>query len=302
MRLLVLLPAYNEVQSIADVLASIPRSFDGVTVGIAVIDDGSDDGTCDMATAAGVEVLRHSKRLGLAAAFRTGLAHALRHDADFFVTLDADGQYRGDEIPLLLRTLLREGADLVIGNRQIETCFHMPLRHRIGNSIGSAMLRFLGTTGVQDASSGFRLCTKEFASRLRMTGEHTYTHEMLIQASAGGFTVSEVPITFLPRAHGKSKLVRSVRHHIFRSCGTILRALFLYQPLRKFLVLAFFCLTCSLGLVILAIWLRGQLMLFLAAAVFLILGIQFLLLGVLADFFAAQRRLELERPYHLPHS
>ncbi len=230
MRLVVLVPAYNEEGSIALVLQALPRVIDDVCVEPFVIDDGSTDATAEIAMRLGVRVLRHPTREGLAAAFRTGLAAAISSDADFIATLDADGQYRSEELPLLFRRHLETGADLVVGDRQVRRLSHMPWKHRLGNIVGSAMLRLLRCTAVADASSGFRLFTRRFGLRLQIRSRHTYTHEMLIQAAALGYSVADVPVTFLPRLYGKSKLVRTLRHHILRSCGTIFKSLFARVP------------------------------------------------------------------------
>lgn len=292
MRLTLLIPAHNEQASIADVIARIPKHLPDIdALSIVVIDDGSNDRTAEIAKQSGANVLQHRRRAGLAAAFRTGLSFALRNGADLIATLDADGQYRPEELALLLATLRREGADLVVGDRQVGTLAHMPLPHRIGNLLGSSMLRVLGTTGIRDASSGFRMFTRAFGLTLRITSEHTYTHEMLIQASAAGVRTAEVPVTFLPRAHGKSKLVRTLRHHILRSCGTILRSLFLYRPLRKFLILAALCFVVAVIIAVPGLRHGLKPTLLIAAGIVSVLGIQFVILGLIADAQAAERRL-----------
>ncbi len=225
MRLLVLIPAYNEEGSIADVLTSLPRTIEpDLEIIPLVVDDGSTDATATIAEACGAIVVEHPRRSGLAAAFRTGLSRALLEKADLIATLDADSQYRSEEVALLIARMRETNADLVVGDRQVRLLSHMPWKHRIGNIIGSAMLRLLRCTDITDASSGFRLFTADMARAIRITSVHTYTHEMLIQAKAFGYTVVEVPVTFLPRKYGKSKLVRTLRHHILRSCGTIVRA------------------------------------------------------------------------------
>lgn len=302
MRLVFLLPAFNEEHSITAVLSAIPRQLKGVdSIDILVIDDGSTDATVSCAKNAGAHVVSHPTRLGLAAAFRTGVSYGLRTGADLFVTLDADGQYDPADTQVLLDAFLQESADLVLGDRQVWTCTHMPLCNRIGNSVGSFMLRVLGMTGVNDASSGFRLFTRQTAEKIRITSEHTYTHEMLIQASVAGLKVIERPVQFLPRTHGKSKLVRTLRHHILRSCGTILRSLFLYRPLRKFLFAAAICFVCSVGFFLLSVRSAMRVDFAIASGVMFILAIQFVLIGVLADVHAAARRLLLEQD-HLPSS
>lgn len=299
MRLAVLIPAYNEKKSIADILRRLPKSLPTITtIEAIVIDDGSTDGTLEIAKAEGAIVLSHPRRLGLASAFRSAVGEALKRGADLLVTLDADGQYRPEEIELLLSTMQKQDADLVIGNRKIFSCSHMPIGNRVGNIVGSMMLRIMGATRVADASSGFRLFTKALAESLRITSSHTYTHEMLIQADAYGFTVSEVDITFLPRPHGRSKLVRTLRHHILRSCGTIVRSTFLYKPLRKFLLLSALCMLVAAVTLLFAFknfTFEFGPMIF--AILFAVAGLQFLILGIIAEAYAAERRLQHERTF-----
>ena len=305
MKLCVLLPAVDEQESIGKVLRCIPRSFAGITsLDVVVIDDGSTDATAALAASEGAIVLRHPKRLGLAAAFRTGLAHALDSHADLIATLDADGQYRSEELSVLLVRMRETHADLVIGDRQVWKCPHMPLGNRVGNSVGSLMLRVLARGRITDASSGFRIFTARCASAMRITSEHTYTHEMLIQAVACGFTVAEVPVSFLPRRHGKSKLVRTLRHHILRSCGTILKSLFLFEPLPKFLALALIFFVIGIIVFLRPVFLVGASVAAstFAAALLVVLGAQFLVLGVIADSFASQRRVLAEESSVSPRS
>lgn len=234
MRLLVIIPAHNEEKSIARVIADIPMTLAGIMdIRSIVVDDGSTDDTVRSSKASGARVVSHPTRLGLAAAFRTGLKEALTQGADVIVTLDADGQYRAGEIADLWKEMQKTGADLVVGNRCVVSCKHMPIGNRIGNVIGSAMLWVLRLTPIHDASSGFRIFSSRLGKSLRIMSRHTYTHEMLIQANAHGFHTSEIPVTFLQREHGKSKLVRTLRHHILRSCGTIVRCTFLYRALRR---------------------------------------------------------------------
>lgn len=302
MRLRIVIPAFNEEKSIARVLSAIPRTLPHISeIRALVVSDGSTDDTARIAASNGAIVITHTERLGLAAAFRTGLKAALDSHADIIVTLDADGQYRPEEIAVLLETMRRTKADLIVGDRSVVRCTHMPVCNRIGNVIGSFMLRIMGVTRITDASSGFRLFTARLGKALRIMSRHTYTHEMLIQADAYGFRTAEVPVTFLPRAHGRSKLVRTLRHHILRSCGTIVRSTFLYRPLRKFLLLSAACLVIA-GLITvyafrdLAFHFNSMML----AILFTVAGIQFLVLGVIAESYAADRRLAHEQERTFP--
>ncbi|HRH93983.1 MAG TPA: hypothetical protein PKV72_05645, partial [Candidatus Peribacteria bacterium] len=181
-------------------------------------------------------------------------------------------------------------------DRQVERRTHMRMGNRVGNLLGSWMLRRLAAVKVRDASSGLRLFTAKTARQLRITSEHTYTHEMLIQAAASGLVTADAPVEFLPRAHGQSKLVRTLRHHILRSCGTILRALFVYRPLRNFLVLAGITVLFMAGLGVSFIFSPPRIgALFLLAALFAI-AFQFVLIGLLAEFQVSQRRIDADLP------
>lgn len=237
MQLAVIIPAFDESESLGWVLGRMPKALAGIDrIHVFVVDDGSGDQTGVIAAEHGATVLRHSHRMGLASAFRTGLHAALHSGSEFIATVDADGQYDPQELGLLLDRMQRTKVDLVVGDRQIPTLHHMPIGNRIGNVIGSLMLRLVGATSVTDASSGFRLFTRHLGLLLDIRSPHTYTHEMLIQATAYRCDTADVPVTFLSRRYGPSKLVRSLRHHILRSCGTILKSLFLMRTRTVLLV------------------------------------------------------------------
>lgn len=119
MKLIVQIPCYNEEQTLARTIAEIPRSMPGVDrVEVLVVDDGSTDGTVEVARRAGADhVVRHAGNRGLAATFRTGLLAALRLGADVVVNTDGDNQYPGDAIPRLIAPILAGRADIVVGDR-----------------------------------------------------------------------------------------------------------------------------------------------------------------------------------------
>ncbi|HRH94182.1 MAG TPA: glycosyltransferase family 2 protein, partial [Candidatus Peribacteria bacterium] len=103
MRLAVIVPVFNEQESVADVVRRVPAALPGVdSVRVFVVNDGSTDGTAVRAKEAGAAVLTHPERRGLAAAFRTGIHAALADSADLVATLDADGQYRPEDLGILL--------------------------------------------------------------------------------------------------------------------------------------------------------------------------------------------------------
>jgi glycosyltransferase involved in cell wall biosynthesis len=231
MKLAICIPAFNEEQTIGEVIAAVPNRMTGITgVKIFVADDGSADETAQTARQAGeasghdVEVLPLPHK-GLAGVFLAGIQAALDWGADVIVNIDADGQYRAEEIPLLIAPLLRGEADMVIGDRQVESLEFMPAAKKYGNLAGSWFLRRLTGSQVKDASSGFRAYSRKAAESIEVHSQHTYTHENLIQAHYQGLRIAQVPVTFVARTDGtSSRLIRGVLKHILKSLQGIFAA------------------------------------------------------------------------------
>ena len=235
MKLVVMIPAYNEEKTIGKVIREIPRKIPGISkVGVLVMDDCSIDKTIEEAKKAGADyVVRNTKNSGLAYTFQKGLNLALKLDADIIVNTDADFQYNQQEIPNLITPILQGKADIVSGNRQIERLGHMPFSKKYGNLIGSRVVSMLmKNSRIIDASSGFRAYGREAAEKLFVMSKHTYTHETLIQAAQRDLRVIEIPVEFRKRDGGHSKLIKSVGSHIKKSMATIVRSTLMYNPLK----------------------------------------------------------------------
>jgi len=244
MKLGIFIPAHNEEQTIEEVLSFIPKHFAGFhEVMVFVIDDGSTDETAQRAMKAGAQVITLMPNRGLAAAFKIGLKTCLDRGADVICHLDADNQYKGQEIGLVIGPVVSGEADLVTGNRQVEKLAFLGWARKYGNLAGSWFLRAITGMKVKDASSGFRAYNRHTAEQMEVQSTHTYTHETLIEAYYKGFRVKEVNITFGQRglsgaklkgsgAHVKrgkfdanvSRLTRSLFKHIFCSFRDILKA------------------------------------------------------------------------------
>jgi glycosyltransferase involved in cell wall biosynthesis len=234
-RLVIQICAYNEEQTLAETLRALPRGVDGFDdVRWLVVDDGSDDGTAAAAEQAGAdEVVRHTGNQGLARAFMTAIEASVAAGADVIVHTDADNQYDARDIAALVRPIVEGRADVVVGARPIESIRHFSLAKRVLQRVGSAVVRSLSRTEVQDAPSGFRAYTRDAALRLNVFNSFSYTLETLIQAGRGNLRVVNVPVRVNPPTR-TSRLARGTLHYVARSAAAIAGAYVAYRPVRLF--------------------------------------------------------------------
>ncbi len=291
-------PCFNEAANLPAVLQSIPRCIPGITcVLVLVIDDGSSDGTSEVARANGAdEVVRHPANRGLAAAFRTGLDRALRMGADIIVNTDGDNQYPQEQIPHLIQPLLEGRADLVLGDRRPGSAPHFSPLKRLLQRIGSRVVSAASGAPVADAPSGFRAFSREAALRMNVLSGYSYTLETLIQAGAANLRVVSVPIDARP-SDRPSRLMRNMPHYLLHSGATVLRAFATYRPLAVFLPIGIILIAIgSIGIGRFIYYYvteggAGHIQSLVLAATLVIVGFLVLLIGLVADLVAANRRL-----------
>lgn len=304
MRLIVIIPAFDEASDVGTTIASVPRAVEGFdSVEVVVIDDGSTDGTSELAKQAGADaVVRHRSNRGLAAAFRTGLDTALARGADVIVNLDADGQYDVSDLKQLVRPILEGDADLVVGARPIDDMRHFSWLKRRLQRLGSAVVRLASGVDVEDATSGFRAFSADAARRIAVYSRHTYTLESLIQAGSSGIDVVSVPV----RVNGPtrpSRLMRSWQQYVRRSAATIIRMFVIYRPFRFFGSVSLVFMVA--GTVLIGRFLiyfattggQGRVQSLVIGGALLTVGVQILMTAFLADAVATNRRI-LEQLRH----
>jgi glycosyltransferase involved in cell wall biosynthesis len=287
-------------------VADLPRAIPGVdSVELVVIDDGSTDGTADVAKAHGVDhVIRLSQNRGLAAAFSRGVQAALELGADIIVNTDGDHQYRGEDVPRLIQPILDGTADMVVGDRQVQTVRHFSLWKKWLQKTGSLVVRWASRTGVPDATSGFRALSREAALRMEIFSTYTYTLETIIQAGRKGLTVVSVPVR-TNEIRRRSRLIRSVPGYVLRSAVTILRVFLMYEALRVFLILGTLPFLAGLSLLVRFLYFYsigdgdGHIQSLILASILVVLGFQTFLLGLLGDLIAKNRQLSEETNYRL---
>jgi hypothetical protein len=211
-RIVTVSPAFNEAENVARVIAQMPRMVHGYHVVPMVVDDGSDDGTPEVARAAGALVASNPIRRGGGLALRVGYDIALKLDADIVVTLDADGQHLPEELSVLLKPILEDQADHVNGSRMLGDYEHAPFVRQVGVHFFSWLVTLLTGQRVTDISSGYRATKADLLRRLFLEQDQFWTSEVTIEALRQHARVVEVPVTFLTRRGGESKKPRSVRY------------------------------------------------------------------------------------------
>jgi glycosyltransferase involved in cell wall biosynthesis len=264
-----------------------------------VIDDGSTDKTAEVAHSLGVHhIVRLPSNQGLAKAFSSGLERALEVGADIIVNTDADNQYCGSDVEMLVRPILQHRADIVIGARDIANIAHFSLVKKVLQKVGSFIVRTVSNTSIPDVTSGFRAYTRDAAMRLNVLSEFTYTLETIIQGGLAGLTIISVPVRTNAKLR-ESRLFGSIPEYVLRSFVTILRVYTMYKPLRVFSLLSLLFLIPGLGLVVrfmyyylsLPLVQTGHVQSLIIAAVLLIVGFQVFLFGIVADVTAKNRML-----------
>jgi Glycosyl transferase family 2 len=208
----VVIPAYNEVDNIAHVLPRIPSSVCGVETAVLVVDDGSRDGTGDLARAGGAAVARHVTNLGGGAALRTGYRLMVDSDARIVVTLDADGQHRPEEMQALVQPILDGSVDMAHGSRVLGHAEPNHAAREMGIVFFNRLVSLITRTRVTDCSNGYRAVRATVLPQLVLRQEQFHTSEFMIEAIKRGIPATEVGVTVDQRLHGHSKKPAVVRY------------------------------------------------------------------------------------------
>ena len=299
MKLIIQIPCFNEEAQLPQTLSHLPRQIPGFdAVEWLIIDDGSTDRTVEVARENGVNhIVRLTNHKGLAAAFQAGLDAGLKLGADVIVNTDADNQYEGEDVPKLVAPIVRGEADMVVGDRQVDTVEHFSARKKLLQRLGSWVVRQASQTEIPDTTSGFRAYNREAALSMQAVSKFTYTLETIIQAGKLLVAVDHVPIRTNPQTR-ESRLFPSTAAYVRRNALSIFRVYSQYQPLKVFWTGAAVC-----GVAALALFIRflipyiqhggraGHIQSLIAGAVLFNAAMLLGALGVIGDLLAAQRTL-----------
>jgi glycosyltransferase involved in cell wall biosynthesis len=298
MKLIIQIPCYNEEKTLPVTLKSLPSRMSGIDkIEYLIIDDGSNDNTVKVAKRLRVHhIIVHNKNLGLAKAFSTGINECLRLGADIIVNTDADNQYCADDIKKLIIPILEKKADIVVGARPIEKLKHFSTTKKILQRLGSWVVRVVSRTDIPDPTCGFRAISREAAYRINVFTGYTYTLETIIQAGQENINITSIPIRVNDNLR-PSRLIKNIPLYIGHSIATILRIFMTYKPLRFFMLIGLIFFTAGLALGIRYLYFLsvggagGHVQSLILAAIFLIVGFLFGMMGLLGDLVSINRRL-----------
>jgi len=312
MKLVILIPAFNEEKSLGKVLEKIPRKIKGIDqIDVLVINDGSTDQTAAIARQNGAKVVTHPKNRGLGAAFKTGIDEALKMGADIIVNIDADGQFNPKDIPLLIAPILSGQAQMATATRFKEKALiptNIPPAKLWGNRQFTKLVNFLTGENFTDTQCGFRVYSREAALHLNLFGQFTYTQEVFIDLLEKGMTITEVPlkVTYFKNSQRKSAISGSLLKYGFRALEIILRTFRDYRPLLFFGIPGMaICLPgFILALGSLIYWLvlkkTSPVRMYLFTGIVLIIfGFLLIFLALVADMFKRMRKNQEEMLYQM---
>ncbi len=237
MKLIIIIPAFNEEKTIELVIKSIPVVIDGISSReIVVIDDGSTDQTAFLAKQAGAEVSSFSRNFGLGIAFSTGIELALQKKADIACVIDADNQFSGGDIPQLVKPILKGEANVVLGSRFIAggSAFGISKMKLWGNKFMSWFIGSLCRNHFFDVSCGFRAYSKEALLNINLFGHFTYTQEVILNLCSKNLVIKEVPVTARYFSGRNSSVSGNLFKYGLRTLKIIFQAVLDFKPMQFF--------------------------------------------------------------------
>lgn len=298
MKLVIIIPCFNEEKTLPLVLKSIPKRIKGIKkIEIVVINDGSTDKTVAVAMENGVKnFVFHKTNMGLARSFADGIDEALSLNADIIVNTDGDNQYPQEDIPRLIKPIFEDKADMVIADRQTHTIKHFPFHKKILQKFGSFVVSYFSGVKMPDAVSGFRAYSKNTAMHLNVFTDYTYTIETIIQAAKRKKRIEIIKIKTRPK-HRDSRLIKNLSAYIRSSAATTLRVFAIYDPLRAFSYIAVFIAIPGFILILRFVYfyfasIGGEhVPSLIVGSIFIVIGFQIGVIGLVADLIGINRKL-----------
>tara|TARA_B100001964_G_scaffold49880_1_gene56116 strand:+ start:1 stop:948 length:948 start_codon:yes stop_codon:yes gene_type:complete len=296
MKLIIQIPCLNEEKTLPLVARDLPKKIDGISkIETLIIDDGSTDRTSHVAKELGVNhIVQLPYNRGLAYAFGVGMDTALKLGADIIVNTDGDNQYNGSDIPRLIKPILENKGEIVVGDREVQKIKHFSLTKIFLQKLGSWVVGQLSGTNIPDVTSGFRAYSKEAGLQINVISKFSYTLETIIMAGKKNIPITHVAIRTNEKLRD-SRLFKSTWVYLKSSIATIVRIYAMYEPLKVFSYIGgtSFFLGFILGCRYLYFFLiestAGHVQSLILSAILIIVGFQIILIGLAADLISINR-------------
>ena len=218
MKIAIGIPALNEENNIGPIITNLKKKYDHVLV----CDDGSSDSTAVIASEMGAHVVKHSKNLGYGSAIKTIFNEAKKIDCDILVTFDADGQHQISEIDDIVKPIMENSADIVIGSRFLGKTEHLPKYRKFGIKTITGLTNVMTGSNISDSQSGFRAYSQKVLQEISpIESGMGISTEILIKATKKKMRITEIPITISyennthskePISHGTSVVISTIKH------------------------------------------------------------------------------------------
>ena len=309
MKLIIQIPCLNEEKTLPLVIRDLPKKIDGISkIETLIIDDGSTDRTSHVARELGVDhIIQLASNHGLAHAFMVGLDTALKLGANIIVNTDGDNQYNGCDVPKLIKPILENKAEIVVGDREVEKIKHFSLTKIFLQKLGSWVVRQLSGTSIPDVTSGFRAYSKETAMQINIVSKFSYTLETIIMAGKKNIPITHVAIRTNEKLRD-SRLFKSTWGYLKNSIATIVRIYAMYEPLKVFSYIGGtsfflgFILGCRYLFFFFIESTAGHVQSLILSAILIIVGFQIILIGLAADLISINREYIEKSLYRIKKS
>lgn len=303
LKLVVMIPAYNEEENIGGVISKIPRKIEGIkNVEIIVINDGSIDGTYQKAYESGADrIISHHHNRGLGISFSNGLKNAIEMGADIIVNIDADGQFDPNDIPKLIDPIMKNDAEFVTASRFLDKNLlpDMPLIKIFGNRLFTYAINRITGQHFTDTQCGFRAFTREAALRLNLFSEFTYTQEVFLDLVNKNISIKEIPIAVTYYKNRRSKVVKNSFLYGIKALIIIIRSVRDSRPLTFFGTFGIISIISgfSIGSLLLIRWkVTGMISPYTSlvnmVVILLILGFLLVVLSLIADMLSRNIKIQ----------
>ena len=228
MKPIILIPTYNERESIGELLEKLQAYRYNQNFEVLIIDDGSPDGTVEYVESQNypwVEILKRSAKSGLGPAYRAGFDYVLstRREITHVVTMDADGSHRVEDVKIMLDAVT-QGREAILGTRWMPggSVINRPLKRQLLSRFGTTYARIMLRMPQRDLTGGLRIYSRELLEsidlRRMQTSGYFFQIEMALAARAAGARLQEIPIIFVERTNGKSKMTREDVCEALKEC------------------------------------------------------------------------------------